>query len=141
MRIAVAIHAGRVSPVLDVAQRLLVVETEGGAAAERHEVPLTGQSLATQVREIQAVAADALICGAVSRPLEAALVAAGVHVVPQVCGAIDDVVGAYLSDNLMQPAFLMPGCCGRRRQRAGCGRQGERGPHGRRAGRRHGAND
>lgn len=114
-------HDGRVSPVLDVAQRLLVVDVGDDAAAARHEVSLSGGSLAGRVKHIRAAGVEVLICGAVSWPLEAALAAAGVRVVPQVCGNVDDVLGAYLTGRLTQTAFLMPGCCGRRRYR---GRRG-----------------
>lgn len=131
MRIGIATHEGRVSPVLDVAQRLLVLEVDGGAGPARHEVALVGKTLAGRVHDIQAAAVDVLICGAVSCPLEAALAAAGVQVVPQVCGDVDDVLDAYLAGRLTSSAFLMPGCCGRRRHRAG---RGGRGRFGARAG-------
>lgn len=131
MRLGIATHDGRVSPVLDVAQRLLVVDAGGDAAVTPREVSLPGGSLARRVEHIRAAGVDVLICGAVSWPLEAALAAAGVRVVPQVCGDVDDVLHAYLTGRLTHTAFLMPGCCGRRRHRGGRG--GGRGGFGARA--------
>lgn len=130
MRLGIATHEGRVSPVLDVAQRLWVVSIDGETPTRQDEVRLAAPSLCGRVREIQAAGVDVLICGAVSRPLEAALANAGVHVVPQVCGDIDEIVQAYVAGRLAERDFLMPGCCGRRRRP---GRGGNRGRFGGRA--------
>jgi len=121
MRLGIATHAGRVSPVLDVAQRLRVVSITGKTLTDPYEVALVADSLCGRAQEIQATGIDVLICGALSRPLEAALTAAGMHVLAQVCGDVEVVLEAYLAGQLTQRAFLMPGCCGRRRHRAGYG--------------------
>jgi predicted Fe-Mo cluster-binding NifX family protein len=122
MRIGLAAHEGRVSPVLDVAQRLLVVDVNGQAENGRQDLALTSSSLATRVRDIQHAAVDVLICGAVSQPLEAVLSAAGIRVLSRICGPIENVLSAFLADGLSDGAYLMPGCCGRGRQRrGGCG--------------------
>ena len=60
--------------------------------------------------------ASLLICAAISRPLERDLVAAGIEVIPEVCGPLDDVVHAYLVGRLGDRRFAMPGCSERRRQ-------------------------
>jgi predicted Fe-Mo cluster-binding NifX family protein len=59
---------------------------------------------------------DALICGAISWPLELALTSAGIEVIAQTCGDVDEVLEAFLAGQLEQEKFLMPGCCGRRRR-------------------------
>ncbi len=133
MQLGIAMYAGRVSPVLDVAQRLLVVDIAGQQPMSRHDVPLAAATLHGRAQEIQAAGVEVLVCGALSRALEAALTAAGVQVVPQTCGDIEDVLQAYLAGQLTQSAFLMPGCCGRRRRRGGRGGNG-RGMRGRRGG-------
>ena len=48
-------------------------------------------------------------------PLELALASAGIEIIPQTCGEIEEVLDAYLAGRLRQGEFLMPGCCGRRR--------------------------
>jgi predicted Fe-Mo cluster-binding NifX family protein len=126
MRVAIAAHEGRVSPVLDVARRLLVVEKDGEAERSRQDVPLTSTALVARVRDIQAAGVAVLICGAVSRPLAAALHAAGIQVVAQVCGPTEEVLAAFFADQLDRDDFRMPGCC-RRRGRYRHGRGG--GPH------------
>lgn len=132
MRIGLAVHDGRLSPVLDVSQRLLVVDVDGPTERSRQEIPLARVSLTARVRDLQASGVAVLICGAVSWPLEAALVSAGIRVIPQICGPVDEVLGAFVGGQLTGTAYLMPGCCGRRRQHRG-GPGGRRGRFGARA--------
>ena len=115
MRVAIAAHDDRVSPVFDVARRLIVVDAEDSQTAVRSELPLDGTSLPARVRELQTAGVHVLICGAISRPLEAALIAAGIQVIPQICGPTDDVLTAFFSKQLSGERYLMPGCCGKRR--------------------------
>ena len=122
MRIGLAAHDGRVSPVLDVAQRMLVLDVNGQVETGRQEFALTSAQLTTRVRDIQHAGVDVLICGAVSQPLEAALSAAGIRVVSRICGPIENVFRAFLADGLADTTYLMPGCCGQGRRRHGrCG--------------------
>lgn len=115
MRIAIAAHDDRVSPVFDVARHLVVVDADGSEEQSRQRLALNGASLTARVREIKNAAIGVLICGAISRPLEAALVAEGIQVIPQTCGPTDEVLAAFLSQQLTGERYLMPGCCGRRR--------------------------
>ena len=114
MRIAIAAHDDRVSPVLDVARLLVVIDVDDGAERSRRELDLSGVSLTARVREIKDAAIGVLICGAISRPLEAALIAEGIQVIPQICGPTHEVLAAFLSQQLTGERYLMPGCCGRR---------------------------
>ncbi len=125
MRVAIPTWDGRISPVLDVAGRLLAVDLEAGAEIARAEHDIDAPAPAQKAQRLAALGVDVLVCGAVSRPLEAMLAAAGIRVVPRTCGAVDDVLAAFVSGRLTEEAFLMPGCCGRRRHRGG-GRGGRR---------------
>jgi predicted Fe-Mo cluster-binding NifX family protein len=107
MRLAVPIWGDRVSPLFDVARRLFLVEVEDGRVAStmEHDVAATDRvACATHL------GVDLLICGAVSRELERRLVAAGVEVVPNVCGSVEEVVHAFLTRTLVDDRFAMPGC-------------------------------
>ena len=82
---------------------------------------------------------EVLICGALSWPLEMALVSVGVEVIPNVCGKVEEVLTAFLTERLDQGSFWMPGCCGWRRGlrtygRSQSGRGRRRRPPGRRRG-------
>jgi len=126
MRIAIPIADDRISPVFDVAQRLLVVETEGGSEQERAEVPIDQRALEARAQRVAEIGADVLICGAISRPLQWLLLSAGGEVVPQTCGHVEEVLRAFLAGQLVGDAFVMPGCCGRRRRFRGGRRKGWR---------------
>lgn len=123
MRVGVPVWRGRISPVFDVARRLIVAEIDGPGEVARQEMPLEETQLGVRVRRLVDGGVGILICGAISGPLEQMLVSAGVRVIPQTCGAVEDVLQAFLSGQLTEQAFLLPGCCRRhRRRRAGrCG--------------------
>lgn len=126
MKVAIPHWQGRVSPVFDVANRLLLVDATDGQEAGRAEVPLTGIDPAQRAGELARSGADILICGAISRPLEAAVSSRGIEVIAQVCGQVEEVLRAFREGRLSDPGFLMPGCCGRRRRSRG-GHAGGRG--------------
>jgi len=127
MRIAIPQWQGRVSPVFDVAANLLLVEVADSQEVRRQEVALTATDPTKRARQVAALGAEYLICGAISRPLELALLSAGVKVIPHICGCIEEVLTAFRDDVLTDGAFTMPGCCGRRRQgRRGGGRRRNR---------------
>jgi len=116
MKVALPHWQSRISPVLDVAGNLLVIEVERGRETSRIEKKLLHQDPFSRAREISGLGVEILICGAISWPLEMALSAAGVQVIPHTCGPLEDVVKAFLNDGLCADSFLMPGCCGRRRR-------------------------
>jgi predicted Fe-Mo cluster-binding NifX family protein len=128
MKVGIATWDGRLSPVFDVARYLLVVDVEDNTEVGRRQMSLEESQLASRARRLTELGVQVLICGAISRPLEAMLVSAGVHVIPQTCGPVEDVLQAFLQQQLANDAFLMPGCCGRRRRfRRGQCRDGRRG--------------
>lgn len=114
MRIAIPQWQGRVSPVFDVAGSLLVVDFEDGREVRREEMGLAQTDALSRAAELARLGADVLICGAVSAPLEARLAAAGVQVIGFVCGSVEDILAGFATGELASPAFLMPGCRGRR---------------------------
>lgn len=106
---------GRVSPVLDVAGQLLVVELDGSAEIARRQETLSEAMPDRRAQQLLDMGVDALICGAISRPLES-LLAGRLRLMPRVCGEVDEVVRAFLA-NQLDDRFAMPGCCGRQGRR------------------------
>jgi predicted Fe-Mo cluster-binding NifX family protein len=129
MRTAIPISDGRISPVFDAARRLLLVDIENGREIWRTEQIVEEPELGPRARRVAESGADVLICGAISRPLEAMLLSAGVEVIPQTCGPVEDVLKAFVSGRLTEQAFVMPGCCGHRRRYRGGHRAGSSNPH------------
>jgi predicted Fe-Mo cluster-binding NifX family protein len=129
MRVAVPVWQGRVSPVFDVAGRVLLVELDGTAERCRREELLGDDAPDRRAGRLAALGVTQLICCAISRPLELLIVARGIEVIPRVCGEVDDVLRAFCTGELSQERFAMPGCCAtRRRRRRGRCRSGRRGP-------------
>ncbi len=120
MRLALPQWQDRISPVLDVAGSLLVVDLEQGRPVHRAYLDLHEEGVLDRARRIGQLGIEVLICGALSRPLELALDAAGIRLIAQTCGEVDEVIEAFASGRLRQRRFRMPGCCGcRRRLRRG----------------------
>jgi predicted Fe-Mo cluster-binding NifX family protein len=116
MKVAVPTWAGRISPVFDVAKRLLVVDIEDDTEIGRDETAIEQKEPVARARRVGELGINVLICGAISGPLEAMLVSTGVRVIPHTCGLVEDVLQAFVSGQLMDEAFMMPGCYGRRQQ-------------------------
>ena len=119
MRVAIPIHDDRISPVFDVARHLLVIDMVNGEVVGRNELAMQGPESLSRVRSVAELGIDVLICGAISRPLEAMLESAGVTVIARKCGPVEDVLRAFMTDELSQDAFLMPGCRGRGQRKRG----------------------
>jgi predicted Fe-Mo cluster-binding NifX family protein len=124
MRVVIPIDGNRISPVLDAARSFLLVDERPGGLPVRRQVRIADADPVDKARRIVALGAGVVICGAVSWPLEAMLASAGVRVVPNTCGSLDEVVSAFYAGDLTEQAFLMPGCPGRQhRQRHRRGRR------------------
>ncbi len=132
MKTAISVYEQRVAPVFDTAEKICL--WDGAAVSEA--VPETRLFARSdpfgKVQWLVGHGVDTLVCGAVSMPLQQALSAAGITVVPFVCGELGEVLDALVSGTIGRHAFNMPGCCRRRR---GCCGARVGGP-GRRRGRR-----
>jgi predicted Fe-Mo cluster-binding NifX family protein len=118
MRIAIPEWQGRVSPVFDVAVNMLLIDVDSGHERRREQRQLHGaDDSPARIAEFLSFGVETLICGAISTPVEARLVASGVQVVGFTCGRVDHVLAAYLRGELANQLFAMPGC--KRRWREG----------------------
>ena len=102
--------------MFDVARNVLVVEIDDGAERSRQDVAFDVDEPQARAAWLAKTGSDVLVCGAISWPLEMAVSMAGVEVIPQTCGDVERVLAAFIDGRLDQGAFLMPGCCGRRRR-------------------------
>ena len=116
MRVAIPHWQNRVSPVFDVAGNVLMVDVADGREEARRNVAVNVEQPHLRASLLSQHGATVLICGAISWPLELALNAVGIEVISQTCGDIEQVLSAFINGQLKQDAFLMPGCCGRRRR-------------------------
>ena len=128
MRLALTLWNGRISPVCDVARRLVMLIVEQGKITARQEFDLLATGPLHQARLLAEHKPDVLVCGAISRSLANLLTAQGIRVLPFVSGTEADVTTAFLKGALPNPDLAMPGCCGagfmgRGRRRAGLRRR------------------
>ena len=118
MRIAIAHWQDHISPVLDVSDRLLLIDIEEGRELKREDNVLNCRGPFERAREVYRLGVQVLLCGAVSRPLETALVSSGVRVIGFICGDLEDVLSAYLNGRLTDKCFQMPGYREKRSKKA-----------------------
>ena len=114
MRIAIPVWEEKVSPVFDSALKLLVVEVKDNREESRFVYHIDESDLSQKCHRIRKLDLDILICGAVSHAFLQILLASGLDVIEEISGRAEDVLKAYLQDNIFQPRFLMPGCRGYR---------------------------
>ena len=117
MKVAVPDWQGRVSPVFDVAEQVLLIDLDDEKDGSRHTESLGSTTPHDRAKQLAALGVDLLVCGAISWPLEALLTAGGIRVIPLVCGQVDEVVQALRDGEIEEERFAMPGCC-RKRQHA-----------------------
>jgi predicted Fe-Mo cluster-binding NifX family protein len=122
MKIAIAHWQGRVSPVFDVSDSLIVIDILNGVEVQRQHINLGGRDSFERATEVSRSGAQVLICGALSRPLETALIGAGIQVFGFTCGELESIIGAFQDGQLSDARYLMPGCCAKR-QRIGLRRR------------------
>jgi len=109
MRLAVPVWGNRISPVLDSATRLLILEVKEGGEWSRSEIDLDENDPSRRCRRIRNLGVDALICGAVTRHLSNMLRGSGIFLVLGVSGQCEEVLHACLEGKLNRSEFLMPG--------------------------------
>jgi len=128
MRVAVAVWKDRISPVFDVSRNILVLDIENGIITCKHEERFASDNSAHKLTKLAELRVQKLICGAISQPLAHMLTSNGIKTLSFIAGDIEEVIAAYLSGNLSNPALSMPGCCRSRqrpRREAGSGRYGK----------------
>ena len=109
MKIAIPVWENKVSPVLDTASRLLVVELKEGGEMSRFEIYLDERDLTRRSLRIQGLGIDTLLCGAVTRYFSDMLTTSGINIVPGFSGQPDEVLQACFEGRLGRGDFLMPG--------------------------------
>ena len=109
MRIAVSIWEDKVSPVLDTASKLLIIESEMKKEVSRFEARLFAQDISRRCYFVRSLNIDVLICGAASRQLSGRLISSGIEVISGISGSVEEVLKAYLQGTLLHSRFIMPG--------------------------------
>lgn len=113
MDVLLPIDGERISPVLDAARSFLLVSERPNGEQRRQQMLIAEMDPIVKAKRIATAGASVLICGAISWPLEVMLTSAGMRVIGNTCGLLDEIIDAHFSGTLTARAFLMPGCPGR----------------------------
>ncbi|MBS3759774.1 MAG: NifB/NifX family molybdenum-iron cluster-binding protein [Desulfobacterales bacterium] len=115
MKIAIPQWQGRVSPVFDASNRLLLVDIEDNREISRVEVKMIHDDPLGRAKHLAFLGVDTLICGAISSSLADAIVSSNIEIIACTCGPVGSVLDAFLHDRLSNSEFIMPGCDKQRR--------------------------
>ncbi|MEW5722680.1 MAG: NifB/NifX family molybdenum-iron cluster-binding protein [Thermodesulfobacteriota bacterium] len=113
MKAAFSIWKDRIAPVFDVTPRVCLVEAEAGRIVRETEADLPDGSPAAGAAWLAGRGVDSLVCGAISRPVQAVVSAHGVRVIGFIAGELRVIIQGWLEGRLEQGGFAMPGCRGR----------------------------
>ena len=117
MRAAFTVWNNRIAPVFDVARYIHLVEAEAGRILGETQESLPDDMTTRKALRLVELGVGTLVCGAISRPSQAMVVAYGIQVIPFVAGGLLEVIQAWLGNGLEGDTFAMPGCSGRGRRR------------------------
>jgi predicted Fe-Mo cluster-binding NifX family protein len=109
MKAAFASWNNRMAPQFDAARHVHIVELRVGAIVAEHEEAFGTRAPVKKVHRLVEWGVDTLVCGAISRPIQALLAAQEIRVVPYVAGDLPQVIQAWIHGNLEAGGFAMPG--------------------------------
>ncbi len=116
-KLAISAHLGRVAPLFDASQQVELFDLDQGTATPTGTVTMPGPTPQQRAAALHEQGVSTLICGAISGYVHQVLAAAGIQVIPWICGPVGAVLNAYLTNTLAGPAWMAPG-----RGRGGFGR-------------------
>jgi len=109
MKVAVTIWKGRISPVADLTQELLVVDIGSQGITSLHHEHFDNGSLFYRARKLDDLGVKTFICGAISSFYGALVEGYGIRLISFVHGRVDEVLEAFLNNVLVNPRFVMRG--------------------------------
>ena len=109
MKTAFAVWNKRIAPVFDVARRVIMVDSRAAGKDIQTEVLLSGDQPLQKAQQLSEMGVDNLVCGAISRGLQAVLTARGIQVVAYVAGDVQAVIDAWRRPHFEIETYAMPG--------------------------------
>lgn len=110
MKAAFSIEGDRIAPVFDAARNLLVLEEKDCEIVSMEEKKLDGELQIENAIRLSKMGVETLLCGAISSSFKRILSAYGIKVLPFLTGKTDEIVRGWLSGNIPDAHFSMPGC-------------------------------
>jgi predicted Fe-Mo cluster-binding NifX family protein len=110
MKAALTVWEDRISPVFDVSREALIIEVVNRQVVNRELSAISAASILEKINWFLDRNVDALICGAISESLYREFQFHRMTVKGFVAGTVNDVIEAFVKDELHEDRFLMPGC-------------------------------
>jgi predicted Fe-Mo cluster-binding NifX family protein len=111
MKVAITVWENRISPLFDATQTLLIADIDNRVLTEKHLVSFDCISPFARAATLEELGVGTLICGGVSDFFANLIEARNIQIIPFVAGRVDDIIDAFLKDDLCHKKFRMPGCC------------------------------
>jgi len=108
-RVAIPVFHSRVAPVLDTSNLLIVVDLEDAQELGRRELSLEKMSLFERVEAICRLEVNRVICAAISETMFRLIESKKIGLISGVVGDLDNIIQAYIYDQLDDVCFSMPG--------------------------------
>ncbi len=110
MKIAMTVWEGKISPVFDSAQSLLIAEIENGEVKNKRYEHFNSDIIFRLEDVLKNLGVDVLICGAISEVPSKIIEDSGINIIPFIGGNVEEIFDSYINGIRIIPEFLMPGC-------------------------------
>ena len=111
-KVAIPIFRSRVAPVFDYCVRVSVFDIGHNRQIERGELYLGTLAPTARVGALMKEGVTTLICGGISDALDKLLQTSGISVIGDIAGPVKEVLEAFMSDQIDEPKYCMPGIGG-----------------------------
>ncbi len=110
MKVAVTVWEGRVSPVFDSAQTLLIAEIHDSEIIGETYQAFDPDLLLDVYKMLTKLGVNVLLCGAISEEPANMIEAAGIDLISFLTGEVKEVLSTYIHGNPTWSQVTMPGC-------------------------------
>jgi predicted Fe-Mo cluster-binding NifX family protein len=129
IKTAFAYWENRIAPVFDIARDINIIEVESGKIIGEAKVSLSDTMPGVRALRLAELGISTLVCGAISSDMHKLVEAYGIQVISFVAGDTQDVIHAWLTGDIHDGFFCMPGCgLGNKHRHRGMHRPGSDGP-------------
>jgi len=115
LKVAIPIFLDRISPRLDCARKLLVLEIEKNRLVEKRELDISHWPSDEKIIQLRRMGIGQLICGGIRLEDRSGLSRFGIQVASSLYGEVDTIIKEYLSGKLNVPCCRVRKRKGRRR--------------------------
>jgi hypothetical protein len=116
MKAAFATWHERIAPLFDTSRHAHLLEVLPGCIPIERREYFSGESPVQNVLRLVEWEVDTLVCGAISRPLQAIVMAHGIQIIAFVSGDLREVMDAWLDGHIHDLQYAMPGYRNRKYQ-------------------------